>query len=88
MGCGQQEDERHHSQQCRKAEGCYKSNLCFFKTPGEPQADHRHVALMQKLLLKKLQLSIELKYCTVHGHRFEYVNISVKYLSYNDLISN
>ena len=36
------EDERHQTQQCRRAEGCYQSNLGFHNTSTVPQADCLH----------------------------------------------
>ena len=38
----QEEDERHQTQQCRRAEGCYQSNLGFHYTSAVPQADRLH----------------------------------------------
>ncbi len=39
MGYCQEEDERHQTQQCRWAEGCYQSNLGFHTTSAVPQTD-------------------------------------------------
>lgn len=42
MGYCQEEDERHQTQQYRRAEGRYQSNLGFHNTSAVPQADHLH----------------------------------------------
>ncbi len=42
MGYCQEEDERHQTQQCRRPEGCYQSNLVFHYTSAVPQADCLH----------------------------------------------
>ncbi len=42
MGCCQEEDERHQTQQCRWPEGRYQSNLGFHYTWAVPQADCLH----------------------------------------------
>ncbi len=38
----QEEDERHQTQQCRRAEGRYQRNLGFHTTSAVPQTDHLH----------------------------------------------
>ncbi len=42
MGCCQEEDERHQTQQCRRAEGHCQRNLGFHTTSAVPQTDHLH----------------------------------------------
>jgi len=38
----QEEDEKHQTQQCRRAEGRYQSNLGFHNASAMPQADRLH----------------------------------------------
>ncbi len=38
----QEKDERHQTQHCRWAEGCYQRNLGFHTTSAVPQTDHLH----------------------------------------------
>ncbi len=44
MGYCQEEDERHQTQQCRRAEGCYQSNLGFIT----PEQCHRLISSMPR----------------------------------------
>ena len=40
----QEEDERHDTQQCRRAEGRYRSNLGFHNTSAGPKVDQLHAS--------------------------------------------
>lgn len=61
MGCCQEEVERHPTQQCRRPEGSYQSNLGFHYTHASPQADRLNATtrFAGEFIPKEAQVSIE-----------------------------
>jgi hypothetical protein len=72
MGYCQEDDESHEIQQCRRAEGCYLSNLGFHNISAGQKADRLSI---DAVLHAK---GAPTKYCVhIQEHTFQKADISV-----------
>ncbi len=56
MGCCEEEDAICQTQQCRRAEGHYQSNLGSHNTWAVPQTDRLHATVYRLLILSNIQI--------------------------------